>query len=148
MVYEPDGGVMEKGDYMLRFSFKLPEHLPSNMYFKSPGDTEEPKAKVKYYIKATLINAADPLAVLQMQYKQVLIVREQPMILKQNNAISNVHHVKTLRCFKRGHTKLTAKFNKNVFTPNELAEGEIRIDNSRCSIAIKTVLFQIEQVLT
>ena len=91
----------------------------------------------------TCINSADP-DFLNMVYKQVLIIREKPHILTENNSISDVHYVKTLRCCRMGHTKLTSKFNKNVFTPIEHAEGEIRIDNSNCSIPIKTVSFCVE----
>ena len=98
---------------------------------------------MKYFIKAMVINNVDP-DMLNMMYKQVLIVREKPQILKENNTITDIRHVKTLKCCKMGHTLLTSKFNKNVFTTNEFAEGEIRIDNSRCSIPIRMVSFCIE----
>ena len=53
MVFRPENGIMETGDYMLRFKFDLPQDIPSSLYFKSKNEAEEPKAKVKYYIKVT-----------------------------------------------------------------------------------------------
>jgi len=43
---------------------------------------------------------------------------------------------------------LKAKFNKNVFTPHEDAEGELKMDNSDCKIAVKNVEFAIRQVIS
>jgi len=42
------------------------------------GSREEPKAKIKYYVKATLKtnNKHD-----EMKYKQVMIIREKPVKL-------------------------------------------------------------------
>ncbi len=43
---------------------------------------------------------------------------------------------------------MEAEFNKNVFMPNEKAEGEIKIDNSQCKVAVTRVTFAIIQELT
>lgn len=39
-------------------------------------------------------------------------------------------------------------FNKNVFMPNEHAEGKIKINNEECKLAVGAVQFFVEQRLT
>jgi len=72
--------VIEKGDYTIKFSMQLPDHLPSSMMFK--GKTKEKsKAKVKFYIKAKIVqNDGDDL----MKFKQVLMIREKPVKLQED----------------------------------------------------------------
>ena len=41
-----------------------------------------------------------------------------------------------------------ATFEKNVFTPQEVARAMIHVDNSKCEIACKNIKFFIEQRLT
>lgn len=57
MIYFHDSDTeLQAGDYIVRFSFSLPENLPSSLYFKSGKDFQDaPKAKVKYYCKARLV---------------------------------------------------------------------------------------------
>lgn len=68
------------GDYTVRFSFLLPDDVPSSINYKNSESKSKPKAKVKYYVKAILV-AGDNLDT-HMVHKQVLIVREKPMALK------------------------------------------------------------------
>ena len=72
--------VIEKGDYTIKFSMQLPDHLPSSMAFK--GKTrEKSKVKVKFYIKAKIVqNDGDDL----MKFKQVLMIREKPVKLQED----------------------------------------------------------------
>ena len=42
------------GDYAIPFSFTLPAHVPSSLYYKNKHIQAKPKAKVKYHIRATL----------------------------------------------------------------------------------------------
>ena len=57
-VFQIVGGVMQPGMYQIGFSTVLPSELPSTLYFKVYNHYD-PKAKVKYYMKATL-NTVDP----------------------------------------------------------------------------------------
>lgn len=132
---------MRAGDYMIRFKFKLSENIPSSFYFKSMVESEAPKAKVKYFIKAKL-SCEDSAK--NMMFKQVLIVRERQVKLQEDHIIRDVIHASILNCCKQGYSILSSKFNKNVFTPAERAEGEIRIDNSNCRLPIRTVIFSVE----
>lgn len=71
------------GDYCIPFEFTLPNNIPSSIQFKSKT-RETPKAKVKYYIKAT-VKCHDHHQ--NMDFKQVLAIREKPEELKTDVVI-------------------------------------------------------------
>ena len=48
-------------------------------------------------------------------------------------------------CCSQGTSSLEAEFNKNVFTPDEVATVELKINNSNCRIGVKKVTFSIIQ---
>ena len=78
---------VDPGDYMIRFKFTLSMNLPSSLYFKNTSRPDEPKAKVKYYCKARLV-CEDPVR--DMTFKQVLVIREKPVTLVEDNTIEEV----------------------------------------------------------
>lgn len=131
------------GDYYITFNFTLPNNLPSSLFFKGKkGDREKPKAKVKYYCKANLDCEGE-----DMKHKAVIVIREKPVALETNNVIKETSEIKTWGCCAQGTSSLEAEFAKNVFTPMEVAEGELKINNSNCKVKVKEVRFSIEQVL-
>jgi len=83
-----------------------------------------------------------------MKYKQVLAIREKPVNLVVGEAQSETSTIKTWCCIKQGTSTMSSVFNKNVFLPNEIAEGFVKVDNSQCQIAAHRVSFYIEQRLT
>lgn len=52
-----------------------------------------------------------------MKFKQVLMIREKAVKLKEDNVISETSEIKTWCCCSQGNSKLSVEFNKNVFTP-------------------------------
>lgn len=60
--------------------------------------------------------------------------------------IKETCEIKTWGCCSQGNSSIEAEFNKNVFTPHETAEGEIKINNSECKVAVASVTFGILQV--
>ncbi len=80
------GGVLAPGVYSVQFTTVLPEKIPSSLYFKHKKCREEPKAKVKYHVKAT-VKTHDKHD--EMKYKQVLMIREKPVHFQQNEALSS-----------------------------------------------------------
>lgn len=65
---------LEPGSYQVKFKFRLPDDVPSSIYYKGKAPLNL-KAKVKYYIKARL--KCDDFED-DMAFKQVMIVRERP----------------------------------------------------------------------
>lgn len=71
-VMEIPDGVLQPGVYEVSFQFLLPHNIPSSLHFADKKNRHEPKAKVKYYIKAKLENHHGHD---EMKYKQVLAIR-------------------------------------------------------------------------
>ena len=143
MVHELPGEIAP-GDYEIQFSADLPDRIPSSFHFKDKGNRENPKAKVKYYCKAVLKCDDEEQ---NMKHKQVLAVREKAVEMKTDEKIAETSELKTWGCCAQGTSTLEAEFNKNVFTPQETAEGELKIDNSHCKLKVTRVRFSIEQEL-
>lgn len=47
-------GTLMPGTFNIAFRFVLPDIMPSSIYFKDKRRRENPKAKIKYFIKAIL----------------------------------------------------------------------------------------------
>ena len=73
----------------------LPANLPSSLAFKDKHKREEPKAKVKYYVKAVL-HTHDKHD--EMKYKQVLIIREPAHAYKEGEEQKERSNIKTCCC--------------------------------------------------
>ena len=128
-VFDIQGGVLNPGIYSVEFMTELPHNIPSSLHFKDKHSREEPKAKVKYHIKATLHTYDHSHS---MKYKQVLIIREKPVNLVVGDAQSETSQIKTWCCIDQGTSTMSSVFNKNVFMPNEVAEGLVKVNNEHC----------------
>ena len=53
-VFDIVDGCLMPGIYQINFTMKLPEDLPSSIFFVDMNEKEKPKAKIKYFIKAYL----------------------------------------------------------------------------------------------
>ena len=117
---------MQPGVYQVDFSTLLPNKIPSSLHFKDKHSREEPKAKVKYYVKATLktVDKHD-----EMKFKQVLIIREKPVNMVVGDAQAETSNIKTWCCIDQGHSTMSSVFEKNVFLPNEIANGHVKVNN-------------------
>lgn len=144
-VFDIQGGMLNPGVYSVEFATMLPEKLPSSIGFKHKKSREEPKAKIKYYVKAVL-HTHDKHD--EMKFKQVLIIREKPVALREGDQQSETSHIKTWCCVDQGHSTMSSVFNKNVFLPNEHCEGSIKVNNEECKLAVSSVQFFVEQRLT
>ena len=67
-----------------------------------------------------------------MKYKQVMIIREKPVNLVVGEAQSETSHIKTWCCIDQGTSSMSSVFNKNVFLPNEIAAGSVKVNNEHC----------------
>ena len=86
----------------MRFTFKLPDELPSSIYYKDVARRrEQPKAKIKYSVK-TVVHTLDPND--KMKNKQVLIIRSKPVDFKQSEQQMEKAHIKVCCCCSKGHS--------------------------------------------
>ena len=144
-VFDIQGGVLNPGIYSVNFQTELPNDIPSSLAFKHKKSREEPKAKVKYYVKATLHTSHKHD---EMKYKQVLIIRERPVNMVVGDAQSETSNIKTWCCIDQGTSTMSSVFEKNVFLPTEMARGAVKVNNEHCQVRATQVSFYVEQVLT
>ena len=141
---------MEAGDYKLRFGFQLPEDIPSSLKIKGKKDPailydQQPKASIRYLATVSLQNNSLGSMVLEKE----LHIRETPKPLEEDKLVCHESSSTMDSCFccGSGTSKMTAKFNKNVFSPQEKAEVELTIDNTACSLACHTITFKVTNTL-
>lgn len=132
-----------QGDYRIGFRFMLPDNLPGSLMYKNKKRHDAPHAKVKYFVKASIVSVHDSMC---LKHKAVLCVREKEQF-EVGTEISETSEIKTWGCCAQGTSSMKAKFNKNIFSPQEEAEANVEIDNSQCNLAIKGVKLAIRQEL-
>jgi hypothetical protein len=115
--------------------------MPSSINFKDKQVREHPKAKIKYYVKTT-VKTANPRE--EMKYKQVLAIREPPVPFKMNERQMEESKVTTWCCIDQGTSTMWANYEKNIYTPQEVAKAMIHVDNSKCTLAVTRVKFFVE----
>jgi len=117
------------------------------MQFKDESHKDKPCLKIKFHIRVNLLcqNEAD-----NMMYKQVMIIRTAVPPFKEGE--KNLQAIKPqdnsfCGCFSsgKGKTVVATLFEKNVFTPNEVAIVHVDINNSECQVDIHSVSFYIVQ---
>lgn len=136
--------LLQPGDYSIPFSFVMPAGLPSSFQYIDQHIWQKPKGKVKYTIKARMIDSHTKEL---MRHKQVLILREQGEAFQQNIVHTDENNISTWCCMSQGVSRVTTTFEKNVFEPHETCKAIVSIDNSQCNLQIQNVRLCLEQEL-
>jgi len=76
------------------------------------------------------------------------VVREPSVAFKVGDQQSETSNISTWCCIDQGTSTMWSAFEKNVFTPQDVAKAMINVDNSKCTLNVTTVKFFIEQRLT
>jgi len=126
------------GAHAVGFSFVLPTGLPSSFFFKNEHIREKPNAKAKYHIKVKLEGT-------DVKAKQVLMIREPAVKLREGEAQSEKSDISTCCCIPQGTSTLKTDFEKNIYCPNEVARAIMHIDNSDCKVDVTQITFAVEQ---
>ena len=126
----------------------LPEGLPSSIYYKKKTP-EKPKAKIKYWVKAVVHGVSTGGIVgfftdRDLKYKQVIAIREKPVAFKANEQQQETSKIKTWCCIDQGVSSMWAAFEKNIYTPQEVAKAVIHVDNEKCRLPVKHIKFFIQ----
>ena len=80
-----------------------------------------------------------------MKYKQLLMVHEPPVDLKQNFKVQESKNIKGCGCMDKGRANFEATFNKNCFYNNEVADVSYQYDNSKSGYAVTSLDFAVKQ---
>jgi hypothetical protein len=129
------------GDYSIPFSFIIPPDLPSSFQFIDQHIWQKPKGKVKYTIKASMVNADFKEL---MRHKQVLILREMGDAFQQNISYTDENNISTWCCMSQGFSRVTTTFEKNIFEPHENCKALVNVDNSQCNLQIQGIRLALE----
>ena len=86
--------------------------MPSTCLFKDKKYETEPKAKVKYHLKAELKFEDDDH---EWKYKQILMIREKPLKEQEEFKKKDTADVTSWCCIGQGQATLEAEFEKNSF---------------------------------
>jgi len=73
-----------------------------------------------------------------------LAIRERPVELKQNEEQKELSNIKTWCCINQGKSSMWCNFEKNVFTPLDVAKAIIHVNNGECGLKCNKISFQIE----
>lgn len=141
-VFMIQGGMLNPGDYVIQFSFMLPQDIPSSFYLKERHCREKPKGKVKYYCQIKTDGASSDD---KMKYKNTFMVREKAVNFKVGHVHEESHGITVCCCCEKGQSKLTCTFEKNIYCPNEIARASVTIDNSQCEVGVKDIKFFVKQ---
>ncbi|CDW79403.1 UNKNOWN [Stylonychia lemnae] len=132
------------GDYAVPFSFALPPHIPSSLYYKNKHIDAKPKACVKYQMRASLIDHHHHS---QMKYKTIMVIREHDVQFEVGRKTTSELPISTWCCINQGQSRIEVDFEKNVFEPHEVCRANVNLDNSRCNVRLTNVRLAVEQVV-
>lgn len=83
-----------------------------------------------------------------MQYKQVLIVRENPGEFQAMINQVSKHNITTWCCVKQGDSSIEGRFERNMYEPHEKVKADAIINNKECNLCLLTIRLAIEQEVT
>lgn len=142
-----NGQPLQPGHYTIPFEFKLPTDIPASMQFKDANHKDKPCMKIKFHIRVNLLcnNEHD-----NMVYKQIMVIRTAVPPFKEGE--KNLQQIQPqdnsfCSCFSSGKGKTTVGtlFEKNIYTPNEVAIAHVDINNEECKTDIHSVSFYLMQ---
>jgi len=130
------------GQYTFPFSFQIPPGLPGSFFFRRGEAVAEIKYSVEGYLKPETDN------IQKLKHKLYLTMREvmqqhiqTPKELTLNKPLS------TWCCLSAGAINLRTAFEKDAYAPGEEARMLTEIDNSKCSLNVDNVIFQLNQTI-
>ncbi|CAI2372112.1 unnamed protein product [Moneuplotes crassus] len=142
-IYTFMGGSVMPGQYSFPFKIVLPVDIPSNCFYTNKA-SQRSHGKVKYKLKAVLKSNDDKMK--DMNFKQTLIIRQQPDIVPMSSAADYSDQVKTCCCCcSSGVVTIQSQTDKTAYTPTETVKIIGNIDNSKCKRDIKKVKVQLVQ---
>jgi len=132
---------LSPGQFVIHFSFLLPLNLPPSFYQQG----HRYLAALEYQLEVFLepYQNTDP----KMKYKQPVTLREKTLHKISEEPAHVTTQLKTCGCCKQGSNLLTARFEKNCYSPAENAQVSMHLDNSGTSLKNRKIVFALKQRL-
>lgn len=109
------------------FQFTLPLGIPASIYYVNNAINQLPRGIIKYTIKAQLARYGTFTE--EITYRQVILVRENPQGFAQLINQESEYDMITWCCIGQGTSKISGRFEKNFYMPNEVVKADAIISN-------------------
>jgi len=127
------------GQYSFPFSFKTFEGWPASFNYYTPAK----KGVISYHMVA----AIEPISPqFQIQGGREIILRETRLVqgqMKESNG-----SITSCCCINKGITTSRMSFAKDGYTPGELVQMIIEVDNTQCTANINTITISVTNQVT
>jgi len=127
------------GQYTLPFAFKIPHGLPGSFFLKRGNAV----AEIKYSVEAFLKPEVDTVP--KLKHKERVVMKEKFSGSIEQREVSLTKNMSTWCCIGAGSINLRTAFEKNAYLPNETARILTEVDNSKCTLNITDVVFNLNQ---
>ncbi|CDW75052.1 UNKNOWN [Stylonychia lemnae] len=128
---------VEPGQAQFPFEFKIPQELPSSLFFLGH---KEGKISITYKIVARI---DEPVINGKQQFKP--LIAKRVMILSQplskvnfNVSMKQENNIKTLLLFNAGKSKVDVTLDKDAYTTKETINLNLNFDNKECDTDVKS----------
>lgn len=144
-VYSFSTNYLPAGQYTFPVNFMLPAGLPStfNYEFHKHGPCH---ARVNYVMKVT-IAAPQITDFASIQCVQAFIVNQELIASSGNQKKEMSQVITSCCCIDKGRTKIVTYFEKNDYTPGEVAYMVTEVDNTNCKADIFEIRGVFKQIL-
>jgi len=138
MVFEFDGGV-PAGQWSFPFQLDLPEWCPSSIFYCGQ---KESKLQITYKIEAEIEaeNGEDAI-----EAKRRIIVRRPPTDMATGQHLDNSQQMTACCCIDQGTGSMKVNFEKNAYTPYEVAKCFVEVNNTEGKIPINNISFTLKR---
>lgn len=131
---------IKRNNYNIPFTIILPEELDASLDFM----TTHIEASITYTIYAKLISHKK---ILLGSAKVPLLILPNPQKKIKNQEVFQEFPLRALCCCKRGYISMSIKHPTNYYSSSHPAIVTIEIDNSRSSIASKSLTLTLSFIL-
>lgn len=144
-VYRFNTPFLPTGQYTFPTSFILPKSLPStfNYEFFKHGPCH---GRVNYVMQAS-IGSPQMSSVPPIMCNQAFIVNQELLLSSGIQKREMEKKITSCCCIPKGHTKIVTYFEKNDYTPGEIAYMVTEVDNSKCKADIQEIKGIFQQTL-
>jgi hypothetical protein len=126
----------------------LPNGCPASIYLNNRDHAQRPKAKIKYWVKARIVDFIDDETNLIAKCKKCLTITEEPPNFEFLMMQMCEQRVTSWCCFDQGSSRANISFEKSTFEPTDLFETLVVILNFNCNVAMTGLILFLEQEIT
>jgi hypothetical protein len=130
------------GQYTIPFAFMLPANIPGSFHQRG----HRYLADINYHLEA-IMEPFDRKHTPRLKFRQNFVVKE-PIKSIVHGASSEITTNVSACCSGKGTNVLRVQFEKNYYTPGEIAQVIMQLDNTKCQINNTALAFTLKQNLT